>query len=182
MSDPETPMPPTPPAPPGAGRGLKVALAASLAVNLLILGLVAGAILGRDGPDDVPGLRTLGLGPFALALDRDARAGVRDRLAADATPLRGDRRALGRSLVALQTALRADPFDRDLAEDALSRVRQSSEALQARGHGALLDELETLPLAERIAIADRLVRIVRRGVGGGDDRGGRDGSPGGGGG
>jgi hypothetical protein len=44
---------------------LKIALAVSLALNLLVAGLVGGAVLGRGGPDEAPAIRALGLGPFA---------------------------------------------------------------------------------------------------------------------
>ena len=56
-------------------KGVKIALALSLALNLLVLGLVGGALLsfGLPGDRDDPRLRTLGLGPFALALEREDR-------------------------------------------------------------------------------------------------------------
>lgn len=160
---------------PKAGRGLKVALALSLGVNLMIVGIVAGLVLSRSDQGDVPALRTLGLGPFALALERDGRSDVRARLAETAAPLRADRREVGLSLRAMQAALRADPFDRAAAEAALERSRQAAAAVQARGHTALLDHIETVPLTRRIEMAERLERVVRRGTSGAGARG--DGPP-----
>jgi Spy/CpxP family protein refolding chaperone len=157
-----------PPAPRG-GRGLKIALGLSLAVNLLILGLVLGALLaagpGRSDRDD-PRLRSLGLGPFALALPREDRQAVTDRIDRDA--LRAERRAMGRSLVQLRAALLAEPFDRAAAEAALAGSRASASAAQAQGHAALLDHIETLSADERAELVERLGRVVRR-------MGGRDG-------
>lgn len=145
------------------GRGLKIALGLSLAVNLGILGLVAGALLavgpGRSGGDD-PRLRTLGLGPFAIALSREDRAAVTDRIDRDA--LRAERRALGRSLVQLRDAIVAEPFDRAAAEAALEGSRLAAAGLQGQGHVALLDQIETMTAAERAELAGRLSRALRR--------------------
>lgn len=148
----------------GAGRGVKIALAVSLALNLLVVGLVSGALLGRPGggPDVPPALRTLGLGPFAVALGRDGRDGVRDRLAPQQEGLARERREIGGSLLALRRALLAEPFDRAAAEAALARSRRAGEALQARGHGAFLDTVAAMSQAERADLAARLDRAMRR--------------------
>lgn len=165
MSD----LPPTPPergqdrqTPSRTPRWIKIVLAVSLAMNLAIAGVVAGAVLGRGERGDVPALRSLGLGPVALALPRDTRAGLRDRLADEAPALREDRAELGRGLRDLRAALMADPFDRARAEAALARSRLAATGLQERGHAALLDALERLPPDARAEVADRLARILRR--------------------
>lgn len=150
---------------PKTARGLKIALALSLSLNLLVIGLIGGAVLGRDGPpgrDEPPALRTLGLGPFALTLGQDGRDAVRDRLARDHDALLSERRAIGESLRTFQRALRADPFDRAAAAEAMARSRAAAEALQRYGHVAVLDYLDTLPLAERSELADALGRAMRR--------------------
>jgi hypothetical protein len=80
------------------GRGIKIALAVSLALNLLVAGLVGGAVLSRPDPGEAPAIRTLGLGPFALALPREARDDIRRRIEADMGELRRNRAEVGRSL------------------------------------------------------------------------------------
>lgn len=147
----------------GAGRGVKIALGLSLAVNLLILGLVAGAMLALGPPrsaEDDPRLRTLGLGPFAIALSRVDRAAVSDRI--DRAALSAERRALGAGLSQMRAALLAEPFDRAAAEAALARSRHAAEAMQGLGHAALLDQIERMDAAERAALAERLGRVLRR--------------------
>lgn len=145
------------------GRGVKIALGLSLALNLLIVGLVVGALIavgpGRSGGDD-PRLRTLGLGPFAIALPREDREAVTDRIDRDA--LRVERRALGRNLAQLRGAIVAEPFDRDAAEVALAGSRQAAAALQGQAHVALLDQIETMSADERAELAERLGRALRR--------------------
>ena len=163
MSDPNETGQTSPVAPgSGAGRGIKIALALSLAANLLVIGLVAGALLsiGRRGDRDDSRLRTLGLGPFALALSREDRDGVRRRIDVEAAGV--DRRAIGASLLQLREALLSDPFDRAAAEAALERAREAAESLQGVGHAALLDQIETMSPAERAELAERLERALRR--------------------
>lgn len=145
------------------GRGLKIALGLSLGLNLLIVGLVAGALLsigpGR-GQDGDPRLRSLGLGPFAIALPRGDRQAVTDRIDRDA--LRADRREMGQALAELRAALLSEPFDRAAAEAALARSRDAAHAAQGQGHRALLDHIETLTPAERAELVERLGRALRR--------------------
>ena len=156
---------------PRKGRGLKIALALSLALNLAILGLVGGALLGlrgngngadeggRNGP---PALTSLGLGPFAFALDREDRAELRERVGSRGERLQQDRRAIGNALREVQAALLADPFDRAAAEAALARTRDRAMGLQEQGHSALLEQIETMSVQERADLAESLNRVMRR--------------------
>ncbi len=146
------------------GRGVKIALAVSLALNLAVVGVVAGAVMGRgeDGNDRSLALRSLGLGPFAIALDRDDRAALREQIEASGVSLRDDRRAIGQALRAVQEALLAEPFDRALAEGALEQSRGLVVALQETGHTALLDLMEGMSAPERAELAESLNRVMRR--------------------
>lgn len=146
-----------------AGRGVKIALALSLAVNVAIVGVVAGAVMGRDteARNGSVALRSLGLGPFSVALDREDRAALRTRIEGSGVSLRDDRRAIGRALRDVQTALLAEPFDRALAETALAGSRRLVVGLQETGHTALLDVVEGMSGEERAALADRLNRAMR---------------------
>jgi hypothetical protein len=124
--------------------------------------LSAGAVLAAPIPDDAPAIRTLGLGPFALALPREARDDMRGRIESDHGRLRRDRAEVGRSLLAVQRALLAEPFDREAAARALGRSREAAWRLQAQGHGALLDTLEEMSLDERVACRRPAGRALRR--------------------
>lgn len=153
-----------------AARGWKIVLALSLAVNLAIVGLVAGAMIGagpRGGGADTH-LRSLGLGPFATAFARDDRAELAARM--DRGALRAERRALGESLSALRQVLAREPFDRDQADAALRQSRLAAQALQAIGHAAVLDQIAAMDATERAALALRLDRALRRMGGGGPGR------------
>jgi uncharacterized membrane protein len=162
MSDTPETQRPDPPEKRRTGRGIKIALAVSLALNLLVAGLVGGAVLSRPDPGEAPAIRTLGLGPFALALPREARDDIRRRIETDMGELRRNRAEVGRSLMAVRQALLAEPFDSAAAARALGRSREAAMLLQAQGHGALIETLEGMSAAERALVADRLERALRR--------------------
>lgn len=148
-------------------RWVKIALAVSLALNLAVIGMVAGTALGAGGTGARGGehqaLRALGLSPFVRALPRPHRDAVRRRIETSGVNLREERRAIGRSLRAVEAALRAEPFDRAAVEAAFARSRGVVASLHEIGHGALLDQIETMDAAERAALADGLARAMRRG-------------------
>lgn len=146
-------------------RWIKIALAVSLALNLAVIGLISGAVLGGNGGsrnDGPPALRTLGLGPFAQALSRDDRDEVRERIEGAGIELREERRAIGRTLRDVEQALRADPFDRAAVEAAFASSRGLVVSLQEAGHTALLDQIDTMSASEREALADGLAYAMRR--------------------
>ena len=159
MSEPSAPGPK-----PRPRRGMKIVLAISLSLNLLVVGLLGGAALGLGrsvrGTDGAPGFHTLGLGPFALVLNRDDRQILRQRLRGDDILM--ERRAIGAALRDLRQALLADTFDQALAESALGRSRVAVLALQEAGHTAFVDQLAAMTPETRAAVADRLGRFQRR--------------------
>ena len=146
------------------GRGVKIALGLSLAVNLLVLGLVGGAVLGNDrvrmaGPE-AASLRSLG--PIVGVLDEDTRRRLAIHVARSDTGMRRDLRGLVSATRAFQDALRAEPFDRAAVTSALQSQRDFVLSAQENGHMLLLDELEAMSSEERLALADRLQDRLRR--------------------
>jgi hypothetical protein len=151
---PQPHVPPVPPAPPvSSGKGVRIALGISVALNLAVVGLVAGALL-RDGDPR----------------DRDA---LRREFVERAPEMRDVRRAMRDDLETFLTVLRTEPFD----PAALAVVMDNQDGRMARrielGRDLLLDRLAAMPPEERAAFADRLERRLRRG--GGNDGPGRPG-------
>lgn len=146
------------------GRGVKIALALSLAVNLAVAGLVGGAMLGQGmrGDGGMSDLRALGLGPFVRALPREDRRDLRERVTAAGIDMRAERRAIGQSLRDLEAALRTENFDRNRADRAFATSRASVVSLQEAGHAALLDQIESMDTGDRRALADTLSEIMQR--------------------
>ena len=182
MTQTET-MPPQAGGPPPAPmrRSMRYVLIASLAVNLLVLGLVAGAVI--RGPDGFRAPRgvDLALGPIVAALapeDRDAiRAELRQREALQLRPRR-DRDAL---IAALLLALRAEPFDPAATQAALNVPRDRALAVQQAVQQSLLARITAMTPAGRLAFADRLSDAMGHGGRDGDQEGDQDGDQDGGG-
>jgi uncharacterized membrane protein len=139
---------------------MRVLLFVSLALNLLVAGLVLGDILTLTGggPGRGPRPAELALGPVARALDEDDRRAILDSLRGDP-----DLRPLGRGEVEtglreLATTLRADPFVPDAFRAALTMQNRLVIDAQAAVQGALLTQVEVMSPEERAAFADRLER------------------------
>lgn len=149
-----------PPSPPTTSRGVKIALAVSVALNLAVAGLAAGAWL-RDGPrGGMP--RDMSFGPFSEALDDADRKSIRRSLLERVGEFREQRKAAKAEFEALLVALRAEPFEPAAMQAALAAIEaRNSERLEL---GRTLIEtrlIEMSPEARR-AFADRLEKGLRR--------------------
>ena len=133
-----------------------LALALSVAVNLLVGGALLGRLL-RPPPDPQP--------PMAWALrdlDPSVRETLRPQLRKRLSEAQPARRELRLALQSLGQALRQEPMDRDAASRALAQLRESGERYQAVLHESLLDILAELPAERREAA----MRAAMRGTGG----------------
>ncbi len=173
--------PPPPPPPPLAGprqlplRSLQLALAVSVALNLLVAGVAVGSLFHNGGMDGRAEMsRDLGFGPFGEALAPNDRRALRDYLQQKSPQLRGANKQRYADLAALQAALRAQPFDPAALTSALDGMRGRMEGQLKLGHEALAAVILRMPDQERLAMADRLERGMRRG-GPGEDEKPRDG-------
>ena len=151
----------TTPPPARRSRWLKIALAVSLAFNLLIVGFAVGAAWrfkarfgGGGGPDAA-------IDRFVSTLPEGRRGDVRQRLDARRPTIMQLRRELRQVRRTMGDVVRADPFDRPQFD----RVRQNYGTLQSR----LTTEIaETLgDVAEQLTVEERreLLRQWRRGRG-----------------
>lgn len=155
------------------GRGLRIALALSVALNLGVAGVVLGALL-HDRPRSAAAVRDLGFGPFTGALTDDDRRSLRAAMLARGPDLRAARREMRDDMAAAVAALRADPFVPEAFRRALDRTAARTVRLLEAGHGLLYDHVVAMTPAERLALADRLEALRDR-RGGPDRRGGKDG-------
>lgn len=167
---PPSASPPPPPRPTAAGspRWMRGLLVASLALNLLILGLVAGAVLhkGPRGPHPRPG--EIALGPVAQALAPADRAAIlRDLRGREDLRIFGPRERAA-AFAGLGAALRADPFDAAAVEAALLAQTERLDRAEAAVRAVLLERFAAMDAAERAAFADRLAEEAAKGPGGRD--------------
>lgn len=151
--------PTTPPAAPAtrAPRWMRLLLAASLALNLLVAGIVAGGLLHRDGPGGRMRPADLALGPVARALDEGDRRAILGALreGGGLRPLDRDPREAG--LRAIAEAVRAEPFDAARLRGALDAQAGRIEAAQRAVREALVERVAAMGPEGRAAFADRLL-------------------------
>ena len=142
--------------------GLAVTLAVSVALNLALIGFLAGRFLAPDAPlmrlD--PGLQML---QAVRHFPEQRREALRPLVKGERGEwLRGlrDIRAAQR---AVNDALRAEPFSPEALTDALARFRGALDRGQAEGHKRLVRLAAELTPAERAELAERLKpRAARR--------------------
>jgi uncharacterized membrane protein len=159
MTDPtETPQKPR--------RWLMPVLLLSLAANLLIVGVIAGAFLSPDGPrrgsgDDQRAVRGVLGEPFFQALPQPERRAMARDVLANREQFREGRDALRARVQDFLAALRAETFDRGEIERLLAEQRQAANRRQDFGEGLLLDRLESMSSEDRAAYADALEERLR---------------------
>lgn len=156
--------PETAPSPPQKpGRGLRIALALSVALNLAVLGVVAGAIL-RDGPILGAGMvRDLGFGPYTEALVPEDRKALRRALFQRAPEMRDTRRLMREDAEALLAVLRADSFDPQAFRQRMESQHERMEKQLRLGQDLLQEFIAAMTPENRRAFADRLEAGLRRG-------------------
>ncbi|MBT8408817.1 MAG: periplasmic heavy metal sensor [Alphaproteobacteria bacterium] len=145
---------------------VKMLLALSLGLNLLIVGIVLGALGrggldGRDG-DRFQGARELGPLPFVAALEPRDRRALGRALRNQAEPLRQNREMLRARFDALLEALRAETFDRRAVAALIAEQRGLAVDRQEIGERILLDHLASISHGDRMQYADRLDNSLRR--------------------
>jgi uncharacterized membrane protein len=153
------------PASPVTARWVKVTLAVSLALNLLVAGAVVGAAFRHDrdarGDRDVP--REFVRSPFLGALDADDRRAVGRELMHAEGSMRENRAELRERFERLLAAIRTEPFDRAAIEAILDEQRAAGARRLELAETEVLDRLAAMTPEARAAYAERLDRSLRRG-------------------
>lgn len=158
---------PAPVSPPPS-RGIKIALAVSVALNLAVVGFAVGAWLG-GGHRDMP--RDLSFGPFSEALDDSDRRAIRRSLLDRVGEFRTDRAEARAEFETLLVTLRADPFDAGAIKAALAAIEARNAERLELGRDLIETRLIEMSADDRRRFADRLEKGLRRG---GRDEGDRD--------
>jgi uncharacterized membrane protein len=155
----ETPVPTAPK--PATGRGLRIALAVSVALNLAVAGVVVGAVL-RGGPHrDM--VRNLDFGPFTEALSPGDRSALRRDFFARAPDMRDLRKGMREDLDGMLTALRATPFDADALRAAMEKQGQHTTDRLKMGQDLIFNRIAAMSDQDRASFADRLESRLMRG-------------------
>jgi len=154
----------TEPKPSGMSGKIRALLFVSLALNLLVVGLVAGALLRFQRGDTMAGppLGDLGYGPFAQALTREQQGELRKDLVSRAGDLRDNRAEIRDDIEAFLTALRATPYDPVAVRTIAERQQERLSARQQIGQQILMDRIDAMTDHQRAEFADRLKQQLRR--------------------
>ncbi len=144
------------------GKALKIAFIISLALNVMILGVIGGGLLNGKRPAPMGGY-DVSLGEFGKALSRDDRAKIREDLRANPSFRLPPRGAREESVRAFISAMRAEPFDVGVIEDLFAAQRDRGASAMQAGQEALIKRLVEMDAQERNAFADRVEQIATRG-------------------
>lgn len=146
-------------------RWVIVALCLSLALNLLIVGYIAGSVArhGGTGPDarTLPALGAFGA-PYMIALPREDRRAVLRALQRDGEGRLPGRQARRDMFDDVLIQLRADPFDQAALEASVRRQADVSVAVQQRLQRAWLQKVAAMEASERQSYADQVESLLAR--------------------
>lgn len=143
----------------------RIILILSLSLNLLVVGLVAGTLLGggpERAPDRRPEVADLGFGPYVAALEGDDRKMLVQAARREGNGLREHRAQVRGQFEALLALLRAETLDVAALDRLLSEQQAALSDWQGIGQRLLIEHLSQMDEAERAAYADRLDRLLRR--------------------
>lgn len=152
MTDPKPPF-----------RWGRLVLFASLALNLAVAGMVGGAMLGGfDHKRAEYAARDISFGLFAEALTKEDRRAMRRAYGTARKDIPQDRQQMRDDLQGMLAALRAEPFEVETLAQALRTGAARIAERQALGQTLLLERIDAMSMAERVALADRLEQSLRR--------------------
>jgi Spy/CpxP family protein refolding chaperone len=156
----ETDSPASPPA--STRRWGKTVLVLSLALNLMFLGLLGGAILrgGPQGRDMM--VRDVNFGPLSEAFSKADRAALRRDFLKAAPDVKGQRQAMQDDMAAMLDVLRAPVFERAKVEAIFARQADRTADRQRLGQDLVLDLVADMTPETRKDFAARLEEALKK--------------------
>ena len=148
-------------------RRIKVVLAISLAINLLVFGAVVGA--GMHGERDRKSNSSRGednaaIGIYGRALDRPDRRAIIQRLREGHNAQgREIRVELGEFARDATEVLKQTPFNKEAFAELLLRQQSLIKGRSDTMQDALVEQIASMTSEQRIAYADRLLELLDRG-------------------
>jgi len=139
-------------------RWLRWALIASLGLNLVFVGLLAGAAFRGPPPPPMPGLWK-----YARVLPEPYRRDLGRALRDSRPDWAGPREALRRQRESMAAALTSEPFDPAAVSEVLAQETRLSGELSARARELLIAEIARMSPEERAAYAEALRREPEHG-------------------
>lgn len=145
----------------------RIALFVSLAVNVLLVGMVGGAAIADLRNQRVRAEAAVSRAPNMRAvlgaLPPERAQEVRAKVIASWRDAREERRAARQARVAVMQAVGAETYDAEAVRRAFADLRAADTAVAARFQDVIVDSLATMTVQERRAVLRQLVQ--RRGGG-----------------
>lgn len=141
-------------------RMLKILLAISVTLNLIVAGVVVGAVMRHPSPDD-PG-RNFVFGPFSGAMTKEDRREMREAFRAGAPEFRRVMGEMKGEFGEILGLLRADTFDAARFAAIIEGQRQRGDRMMALGQSVMAQHIEAMTPEARRAFADRLEHELAR--------------------
>jgi uncharacterized membrane protein len=144
-------------------RGVRIVLFASLALNLLVAGLVLGAVLThRDRPDRHPPRFDQVAGPMSRAMSHEDRRAIGQAMRQAFREERPTREAVKAEYDRVIAALETVPFDSQAVRESVERQMAATDRRMRLGREVLLNRIEAMSDGERAAFAARLREELSR--------------------
>lgn len=137
---------------------VRILLAVSLALNLLVIGAVAGFAI-KGGPmkhSGAPHMAPGGVGPLTQALSKEDRRAIGREMRQMAKENGWDRRAHRQALERMIAGLEATPFDADAFSADLDIIMDGMRSRISGASGALMNRLSEMSDEDRAAYAARI--------------------------
>lgn len=147
------------------GRWVKILLAVSLGLNMLVLGAVGSMIYTHRGDQGMgPNMQEMRYGPYTRALSQDDRKEIGAALRREVGSFRQSMPKARETFRALLTALRAEEYDREVVHKLIAEQQALGLKRQQIGQRLLLERLDTMTPDARRDFAKRLQRALQQGI------------------
>ncbi|OJI92559.1 heavy-metal resistance protein [Planktotalea frisia] len=137
-------------------KRFRILLGVSLALNLLVVGAVVGAIAKGGSSNRGPsGMRDAAL-PYVGAFERDDKRAMQQQMRARLPKRKDIRAALDKGYREFVEVVRAEPFDAAKAAKIMEEQFERAGQFQKVGREVSIERISEMSVEKRAAYADRL--------------------------
>ena len=136
-------------------KALRIVLVASLALNVAVIGVVAGLAMSSKNHRSMPQRVSFEFGVFGRILDREDRRAIGEEFRKSG-PNPMSRSARRAQVDEIADALRASPFEPSLLSELMTNMRDQSSRVQQNAQTAFVAHLTAMTPEKRAVLADRL--------------------------
>lgn len=143
-------------------RWVKVLLALSLTLNMLVIGTIGGAAVSFKRGGGPHSFRDISYGPYSRALSHADRKEIGAALRREAGAFRGNMPKMRAAYQALLDVLQADEYDRSKVHELVRAQQEIGLKRQEIGLRLLLERLDSMTNQQRQKFAKRLKHALKR--------------------